>query len=78
MRFQVEHMVDLDVPFGDAVVGDVADPDELVGVGKGERPQEKRVDDAEDGGAGSDAESGDEDSEDGEAGVALEGAEGVA
>ena len=49
-----------------------------VGLGERQRPQEQRVDDAEDGGAGADAEPGDQDGEDGEAGVAAQRAEGVA
>ena len=56
----------------------VGDPDQPIGLGERQRPQEQRVDDAEDGGAGADAEPGDEDGERREAGVAPQRADGVA
>ena len=46
-------------------------------LGEGRRPQEQRVDDAEDRDAGPDAEPGDEDGERGEAGVTSEDAQRV-
>ena len=51
-----------------------SDPEELLGVGKGERAQHEGVDDAEDGDVGTDGEGEDEDGDGGEAGVATEGA----
>ena len=48
------------------------------GLGERQRPQQQRVDDAEDRGAGADAEAGDQDGESREAGVAPQRADGVA
>ena len=50
----------------------------LSGIGEGQRPQDQRIDDAEDRRAGADAEAGDEDGEGREAGVAAQRADGVA
>ena len=60
-----------------ALGGRRRNPDQLLRVGKGQRAQQQRVDDAEDGDVGADAEGENEDGDEGEAAVAAEGAEGV-
>ncbi len=54
------------------------DPEQARGIAEGKRAQHERVDDAEDGDVGADAEREDEDGDEGEAAVAAQGAEGVA
>ncbi len=74
-----EEAEDLEGLSAEAVFGrGVGDPDEAVGLGERQRPEEESGKDAEYGGGGGDAESGDSDGEDGEGGFAAHGAEGVA
>jgi hypothetical protein len=56
----------------------VGDPDQLVWLGKWQRPQDERMDDAEDGGAGTDAKSRDQDGKSGKTGVPAQRANRVA
>ena len=75
---QIHHVPDLRrLPRETAGVA-VGDPHQPGRLGKRQRTEQQRIDDAEDGGTGADAEPGDEHDEDGEPGVAPERAEGVA
>jgi hypothetical protein len=58
-----------------ALGGRRGDPDQLLRIGEWQRAEQQRVDDAEDGDVGADAEGEDEDGDDGEAAIAAEGAE---
>ena len=72
---QVAHLRRLAGEVGEVAIGN---PHQLGGLLEGERPQEQRVDDAEDGGAGANAEPRDQDGKDGKAGIAAHAAKGVA
>ncbi len=74
---QIEEIVYLRGFTGKARGPVVGDPHEAAGIAEGQRADEESVDDAENGGAGADAEADDENGERGEAGVAAKGAEGV-
>ena len=56
----------------------IGNPDQLGGAVERQGPEQQRVDDAEDGGAGAKAEAGDQDGEDRKAGVAAKGTDGIA
>src|SRR5271168_3398495 len=56
----------------------IGDPDQASRIAEGKRANEEGVDDAENGGAGADAQADDENGESGEAEVAAHGAKGVA
>ncbi len=79
MFTQIEKVADLHSLAGEAeCTGTVGDPNEACGIAERKRTDEKCVDDAEDGGACTDAEAHDENSECGEADVTAQSAEGVA
>ena len=71
-------IVDLSGLAGEAADVVIGDPHEALGVVERERTEQESVDDAENGGAGADAESDDKDGEGGESGIAAQGAEGIA
>jgi hypothetical protein len=75
---QIQHMPHLRrLPRKPAGVA-VADPDQPVRVGKRQGPEQQRIHDAEHGGAGADAEPGDENDKSGQPGVPPERPDGVA
>ena len=69
---QVAHLRGLPRQAGGIVIGD---PDQPIGLRKGQRPQQQGVDYAEDRGAGADAEAGNQDGKGGKRGVSTQGAE---
>jgi len=76
---QIEKVTDLHGLAGEPKrAGRIGHPNEACGIAEGKRADEKRVDDAENGGACADAEADDENSECGEADVTAQSAEGVA
>jgi hypothetical protein len=75
---QVQHVPHLRRLTGEPTRVAVRDPDELFRMAEWQRPQDQRVDDAEDGGAGADAKRGDEDGKGGKARIASQRANGVA
>src|SRR5439155_19066381 len=76
---QIWKVVDLDSPLANAaIVRDSRNPNQAVGIAKRQRAQQQGIDHAEDGGAGTDAESDDQDREGCEPGVAAQGSDGVA
>ena len=65
-------------PHPPPVARSFAQPDQGVGVGKGQRPQQHEIRDGERGGIGADAKRGDQDGGERKAARAVEGANGVA
>ncbi len=75
---QIQHVADLGRLAGESAAVAVGNPYQAFRIREGQRPQDQRMDDAEDRGAGADAEAGDEDGESRKAGVAAQRANGVA
>ena len=78
LRAQVEQVADLGGLAGKAARVAIRDPDQVLRIAEGQRTQQQRVDDTEDGRAARDAETDDQDGEAGETGLAAIGSEAIA